>query len=74
MVLLRAHLPPNAILVGQNIQSDVAWLQLAEGVDYHSLIDLALLFRVWDSNKNEFVVFSQDHSASVYLGIHLNNF
>lgn len=69
MVLLRAHLPPNAILVGQNIQSDVHWLQLAEGVDYHSFIDLATLFRVWDGNRGSYITFSQDHCASVWLGM-----
>jgi len=52
MALLRAHLPPNAILVGQNIQCDVQWLQLAEGVDYHYFIgmlylNLSLLKRIW---------------------------
>ena len=29
LALLRAHLPPNAILVGQSILKDVQWLQLA---------------------------------------------
>eukprot|EP01035_Chromulina_nebulosa_P018258 gene18258-23933_t len=69
MALLRAHLPSNAILVGQNILKDVQWLQLIEGVDYMSLIDLATLFRVWDPSKNDFITFSQDHSASVWLGM-----
>jgi hypothetical protein len=69
MALLRETLPPNAILVGQNIQSDVHWLQLAEGVDYHSFIDLATLFRVWDLNKSAYITFSQDHTASVWLGL-----
>ena len=32
MAHLRAHLPPNAVLVGQSILRDVQWLQLAEGV------------------------------------------
>lgn len=51
LALLRAHLPPNAILVGQNIQKDVQWLQLAEGVDYFSLVDISGLFRIWNPQR-----------------------
>lgn len=65
---LRAHLLPNAILVGQSIHKDVQWLQLAEGVDYFSLIDISGLFRVWNPPRNEFTVFSQDHCAKVWMG------
>lgn len=67
--MLRAHLPPNSILVGQNILKDVRWLQLIEGVDYHSIIDLVTLYRVWDSMKGNFITFSQDHCANVVLGL-----
>lgn len=66
---LREHLPPNAILVGQNILKDVQWLQLAEGVDYAGLIDLSALFRVWNPQRNEYTSFSQDHCAKVWLGM-----
>jgi len=69
LALLRAHLPPNAILVGQNILKDVQWLQLAETVDYFQLIDISALFRVWNPSRNEYTAFSQDHCAKVWLGI-----
>lgn len=69
LALLRAHLPPNSILVGQNILKDVQWLQLAESVDYFSLIDISALFRVWNPTRNEMTSFSQDHCAKVWLGI-----
>lgn len=69
MAHLRAHLTPNAILVGQSIQKDVQWLQLAEGVDYASMIDLGTLFRVWNPMRAEYTGFSQDHYAKVWLGI-----
>eukprot|EP01032_Pedospumella_encystans_P011797 gene11797-13692_t len=69
MAYLRSHLSPNAILVGQSIQKDVQWLQLAEGVDYHSLIDLSGLFRVWNPARNEYTNFSQDHCAKVWIGV-----
>jgi RNA exonuclease 4 len=69
LALLRAHLPQNAVLVGQNILKDVQWLQLAEGVDYSSLIDIAPLFRAWDPKRGAYTAFSQDHCAKVWLGI-----
>eukprot|EP00128_Syssomonas_multiformis_P014267 Colp12_sorted_trinity150504_noHs@36303 len=69
MAYLRSHLSPNAILVGQSIQKDVQWLQLAEGVDYHSLIDLSGLFRVWNPARGEYTNFSQDHCAKVWIGV-----
>jgi hypothetical protein len=47
LALLRAHLPPNAILVGQSILKDVQWLQLAEGVDYFSLIGMEKTNRIF---------------------------
>jgi hypothetical protein len=69
LALLRAHLPPNAILVGQSILKDVQWLQLAEGVDYFSLIDLSALFRVWNQQRGQYTTFSQDHCAKVWIGV-----
>ena len=44
--VLRDHLPPHAILVGQNIGKDVEWLGLKEGVDFHSLMDLVSALNV----------------------------
>lgn len=69
MAHLRAHLSPSAVLVGQSIQKDVQWLQLCEGVDYHSLVDLSGLFRVWNPSRDDFTNFSQDHCARVWIGI-----
>ncbi|KAG8470149.1 hypothetical protein KFE25_008570 [Diacronema lutheri] len=63
---LRATLPRDAILVGQNILKDVEWLGLKEGVDFACAIDLAALFRVWTS-ENRYAYFSQDHTAAVWL-------
>ena len=39
--LLKSVLPPNAVLVGQNIGQDVQWLQLKEGKDFQVLHMLA---------------------------------
>lgn len=41
LAALRAVLPRNAVLVGQNILQDVTWLGLREGVDYASVMDLS---------------------------------
>lgn len=67
--MLRAHLPPSAILVGQNILKDVQWLQLAEGVDYFSLVDISGLFKIWNPTRGEYTSFSQDHCAKVWIGL-----
>ncbi len=69
MASLRQMLPQNAILVGQNILKDINWLQLVQGVDFHSLIDLSGLFRVWNPTRGEYTSFSQDHVAKVWLGL-----
>eukprot|EP01039_Chlorochromonas_danica_P001847 gene1846-2021_t len=69
MAVLRSFLSPTAILVGQSIMKDVQWLQLARGVDYHSMIDLSDLFRVWSDVRGGYINFSQDHCAKVWLGL-----
>ena len=45
---VRLLLPRDAVLVGQNIGADVAWLGLAEGRDFEGMMDLQGLFRVWN--------------------------
>eukprot|EP00955_Chlamydomonas_euryale_P041922 352159-Chlamydomonas_euryale.AAC.19 len=40
LAILRANLPKNAVIVGQNIRKDIEWLGLKESVDYGSLVDL----------------------------------
>jgi hypothetical protein len=66
---LRAHLPTNAVLVGQNIAKDVEWLGLVEGRDFASMVDLAALLRVYNPQYGSYSYFSQDHYASAWLGI-----
>lgn len=69
--VLRQHLPSNATLVGQNVQSDVQWLGLVEGQDFAGIVDLQGLYRVWNEQYKSFSVFSQDHLATVLLGMRL---
>lgn len=70
---LKTCLPKTAVLVGQNILQDVQWLGLREGVDYQSCMDLAGLYRVWNTKYNSWTVFGQDHVATVLLGWDLKN-
>jgi len=66
---LKTYLPKNAILVGQNILQDVAWLELEEGKDFESMVDLAGLYKVWNSEYNSWSIFSLEHLANVILNI-----
>eukprot|EP00802_Teleaulax_amphioxeia_P025548 Tamp_26420.p1 GENE.Tamp_26420~~Tamp_26420.p1 ORF type:complete len:292 (+),score=75.06 Tamp_26420:42-878(+) len=68
MKTLREKLPKDAVLVGQNIRKDVEWLQLKEGEDFASMIDLAVLIRVWNPKYGSFTYFGLDHAASCWLG------
>lgn len=70
---LKTCLPKTAVLVGQNILQDVQWLGLKEGVDFQSCMDLAGLYRVWNTKYNSWTVFGQDHVATVLLGWDLAN-
>lgn len=66
--ILKAALPKNAILVGQNISKDVEWLQLRAGEDYQELMDLTGLYRIYNPKYKSFSIYSQDHLAKVLLG------
>lgn len=70
---LKSCLPASAVLVGQNILQDVQWLGLREGVDFQSCMDLAGLYRVWNTKYNSWTVFGQDHVATVLLGWNLQD-
>jgi DNA polymerase III epsilon subunit-like protein len=69
MATLRAALPRNAVLVGQNIAKDVEWLGLVEGVDFGQMVDLAALLRCWNPKFCSYTYAAQDHYASVWLGV-----
>eukprot|EP00210_Caulerpa_lentillifera_P007334 g7010.t1 len=70
--MLRRYLPKDGILVGQNIGKDVAWLQLKEGIDFQSMIDLAGLYKVWNSKYQSWTVYSLEHLSNVVFGLHQN--
>ena len=68
LATLRSHLPPTAVLVGQNILKDVEWLGLTKGTDFAEMVDLAALLRAWNPRFNSYTYLSQDHYAGVWLG------
>ena len=65
---IKGFLGPDAVLVGQEIQSDIKWLQLQEGVDFKSSVNLTELFKVYNPRFNDYSKFSLQHEANVLLG------
>uniref|UniRef100_A0A6A7G6R4 Small RNA degrading nuclease 2 n=1 Tax=Hirondellea gigas TaxID=1518452 RepID=A0A6A7G6R4_9CRUS len=65
---LKNSLPKQAILVGQNIQSDIEWLGLVEGVDFAGMLDLCGLWAVWNPKYNMYTKFSLNHESYCLLG------
>lgn len=59
---LKKRLPSNAVLVGQNILSDIAWMELKHGIDYDSHVDLATIYQEIDGR-----VWPLQHLAEVLL-------
>ena len=65
---IKGLLGPDAVLVGQGIQSDIKWLKLQEGVDFGSSVDLAELLKVYNPRYKNYSYFSMEHEANVLLG------
>ena len=51
MKKLKAMLPQESVIVGQNIAKDVEWLGLREGENFAAMVDLAALLRVWNGER-----------------------
>lgn len=60
---LKGILPRRAILVGQDPEGDIEWMQLVKGVDFHDMIDLSEVF-----TNSRGMVFSLRHEARALLG------
>lgn len=69
MVKVRSVLPKHAVLVGQNIAKDIAWLGLKEGEDFHEIVDLVGVFQVWNTQYSSYTKFSLAHVVKVLLGV-----
>mmetsp|Transcript_33126 Transcript_33126/g.102864 ORF Transcript_33126/g.102864 Transcript_33126/m.102864 type:complete len:225 (-) Transcript_33126:20-694(-) len=65
---LRRRLPKDAILVGQQPDGDVAWMQLERGVDFADSLDIAEIYRGFNPRYGNFSYHSLQHEAQVLLG------
>ena len=59
---VKALLGPDVVVVGQGLKSDIKWLQLEQGKDYHSVVDLAQMFKIGDH-----LYFSLRHEANTLI-------
>eukprot|EP00455_Lapot_gusevi_P027790 TRINITY_DN2951_c0_g1_i1.p1 TRINITY_DN2951_c0_g1~~TRINITY_DN2951_c0_g1_i1.p1 ORF type:complete len:219 (+),score=4.98 TRINITY_DN2951_c0_g1_i1:74-730(+) len=64
---LRSICGPDVVFVGQRVSSDINWMQLRQGVDYQSIIDLAEEFRTFNSRFNRYDYASLRQLAYVLL-------
>jgi RNA exonuclease 4 len=65
---LRAKLPTNAVIVGQNVLKDIQWTGLREGKDFGSLLDLNGLWRCYNAKHKNYSCYSLSHKALNLLG------
>ena len=66
-------LGPDVVLVGQGVKNDVNWLNLREGEDYSSTVELGELFKTYNPRFRNYNYFSLSHEANTLLhsGIYL---
>ena len=60
-------LGPDVVLVGQGVKNDVEWLQLREGEDYESTVDLGELFKTFNPRYSNYSFFTLSHEANTLL-------
>lgn len=68
---IKKSLPKNATLVGQNILKDVQWLSLTEGTDFAGMMDLAGIWRVFNTKYGNYTMHSLHHKAKALLGYNI---
>ena len=71
--LLKQHLPKEAILVGQKIELDIQWMHLTEGTDFQDSVDIAEVFKGWNSKYNNMAYHSLLHEAEHVLNINIDH-
>ena len=64
---VKALLGPDVVLVGQGLKSDIKWLQLEQGKDYDSVVDLAQIFKIYNSHYGNYLYFSLSHEANTLI-------
>ena len=60
---VKALLGPDVVLVGQGVQNDITWMQLEEGVDFASAVDLGTMFRVFNQRDQRYYYYTLQHEA-----------
>ncbi|KAG9391841.1 Exonuclease [Carpediemonas membranifera] len=66
---LVSFLGPNAVVVGQSIGNDLAYMKLTQGIDYHSAIDIAEGFQIRNKKYNNFDHFSLAKEVYAAYGV-----
>ena len=64
---VKALLGPDVVLVGQGVDSDIKWLQLEKGTDYDSVVDLAQMFKAYNSRYRNYSYYSLSHEANTLI-------
>ena len=64
---VKALLGPDVILVGQGAKSDIKWLQLEQGKDYNSVVDLGQMFKTYNSRYGNYSYYSLSHEANTLI-------
>ena len=64
---VKSLLGPDVVLVGQCARYDVAYLQLREGEDYKSVVELSELFKTFNPRYGDHNYYSLKHEANTLL-------
>ena len=64
---VKALLGPDVVLVGQGMKSDIKWLQLEQGKDYDSVVDLGQMFKTYNSRYGNYSYYSLSHEANTLI-------
>ena len=64
---VKALLGRGVVLVGQGVKSDIKWLQLEQGQDYDSAVDLGDMFKTFNPRYGNQMFFSLSHEANTLL-------
>ena len=64
---VKALLGSDVVLVGQGVKSDIKWLQLVQGRDYDSVVDLGEMFKVYNSRYGNYSYYSLSHEANTLI-------
>lgn len=65
---IKQLLPKDALIVGQSIASDLAWMKLTRGVDYADTVDIAEMFKGFNARYGTYSFHTLQHEALVLLG------